>query len=114
MKTVKQTVDIAFKYAEIKDVINLLPLMDLLAQEFEYINACFPSIPTVQIYKIFKTLKRMGFEPSFEPIYSKEFVISIAEHFNMEIEVIDHIEKIEKDGNIPNYENILKDLIPDE
>lgn len=114
MKTVKQTVDIAFKYAEIKDVINLLPLMDLLAQEFEYINACFPSIPTVQIYKIFKTLKRMGFEPSFEPKYSKDFVISVAEQFNMETEVIDHIEKIEKNGNIPNYENILKDLIPDE
>lgn len=28
MKTVKQTVDIAFKYAEIKDVINLLPLYE--------------------------------------------------------------------------------------
>lgn len=32
----------------------------------------------------------------------------------MEIEVMNHIEKIKKDGNIPNYENILKDLIPDE
>ena len=56
----------------------------------------------------------MGFEPSFEPIYSKDFVISITEQFNMETKVIDHIEKIEKNGNIPNYENILKDLIPDE
>ena len=114
MKTVKQTVDVAFKYAEMKDVINLLPLMDLLAQECTCINTHFPSLSSIQIYKIFKTLKRMGFEPSFEPIYSKEFVISIAEHFNMEIEVIDHIEKIEKNGNILNYENILKDLIPDE
>lgn len=114
MKTVKQTVDIAFKYAEIKDVIILLPLMDLLAQEFKYDNTYFPSLPTVQIYKIFKTLKRMGFESSFEPIYSKDFVISIAKQFNMENEVINHIEKIEKNGDTPNYENILKDLIPDE
>lgn len=114
MKTVKQTVDIAFKYAEIKDVINLLPLMDLLAQEYTLVDTNFPSLSTIQIYKIFKTLKRMGFEPSFEPIYSKDFVISIAEYFNMETEVINHIEKIEKNGDIPNYENILKDLIPDE
>ena len=56
----------------------------------------------------------MGFESSFEPIYSKDFVIFIAEQFNMETEIINHIEKIEKNGNIPNYENILKDLIPDE
>lgn len=112
MKTVKQTVDIAFKYAEIKDVINLLPLMDLLAQNCIHTN--FPSLSSIQIYKIFKTLKRMGFESSVEPIYSKDFVISIAKHFCMEIEVINHIEKIEKNGDIPNYENILKDLIPDE
>ena len=108
MKTVKQTVDIAFKYAEIKDIINLLPLMDLLAQDCVHINSNFPNLSTVQIYKIFKTLKRMGFEPSFEPIYSKDFVISIAKHFCMEIEIINHIEKIEKNGDIPNYENILK------
>lgn len=57
MKTVKQTVDIAFKYAEIKDVINLLPLMDLLAQEFTLIDTHFPSLSTIQIYKTFKTLK---------------------------------------------------------
>ena len=114
MKTVKQTADIAFKYAEIKDVINLLPLMDLLAEEFKYVNTYLPSLSTAQIYKIFKTLKRMGFEPSSEPIYSKDFIMSVAEQFNMETEVINHIEEIEKNGNIPNYENILKDLIPDE
>lgn len=113
MKTVKQTVDVAFKYAEIKDVINLLPLMNLLSREC----ACPGALPTllpIKTYKILRTLLKMGFIYEYEPVYSKDFVLDIAKYLNVEEDVQKHIKEIEARNGIPNYANILKDLVPDE
>lgn len=113
MKTVKQTVDVAFKYAEMKDVITLLPLMNLLSQECACPGA-FTILSHIEIYKIFKTLQKMGFVSEYEPVYSKDFVLDIAIYLNVEEDVQKHIKEIEARNGIPNYANILKDLIPDE
>lgn len=113
MKTIKQTVDVAFKYAEIKDVMNLLPLMNLLSQECAY-RGTFPTLSQIEIYKILKTLQKMGFVSEYEPVYSKNFVLNIATYLGVEEYVQKHIEEIEARNEIPNYANILKDLLPDE
>lgn len=113
MKTVKQTVDVAFKYVEMKDVINLLPLMNLLSQECEC-RGTFSILSPIEIYKILKTLQKMGFISEYEPVYSKNFVLNVATYLGVEEYVQKHIKEIEAKDKIPNYANILKDLLPDE